>query len=225
MEGGSSPYCLECYIFNDCAKCTVAICDDCFAESPFCPICEITASPAERRRAKSRSAAFAAAISAPALSKEETAAAQAKADAAMTALLLEEDAAAAKKSKGKKKKGKPAMDAASSPAVHQPLPSLPLPLPPPTLPAYLLQPAATPMLPLPSPVLRDAASETLHIGELSLLPRRECAACLRLHTAAQLLVAVPCGHRCLCAPCAADGRKRCPACRGPLQAVVRIYDE
>ncbi len=49
--------------------------------------------------------------------------------------------------------------------------------------------------------------------------------------AGALLLLFPCGHRCICAACAATlqaappAARRCPKCREPLLGVSRVFEE
>ena len=41
------------------------------------------------------------------------------------------------------------------------------------------------------------------------------------------MVVVPCGHKCMCEPCATQLQKQgahCPLCRGPMVRVTRVYE-
>ena len=50
--------------------------------------------------------------------------------------------------------------------------------------------------------------------------REECSICL---DGADLLVLVPCGHKCVCATCRAR-IKQCPICRKTIESTVqRVY--
>jgi hypothetical protein len=51
----------------------------------------------------------------------------------------------------------------------------------------------------------------------------QCVVCM---DAAPTHAAVPCGHQCMCAPCAAAMRvmsMSCPMCRAPVTLAMRIY--
>jgi hypothetical protein len=60
--------------------------------------------------------------------------------------------------------------------------------------------------------------------------QRECCVCLESFSARELRVIVPCGHRIVCADCAAAltagpaERRLCPECRGQVASVLRVYD-
>jgi hypothetical protein len=85
----------------------------------------------------------------------------------------------------------------------------PVPLPPA---APAAPPAAAPAAP-PAPVLRD------------------CCVCLDDVAAEALVALTPCGHRCVCGPCAElllhrePAARRCPKCRAALTGMLRVYDE
>ena len=50
-----------------------------------------------------------------------------------------------------------------------------------------------------------------------------CVVCQERH---QTHCIVPCGHRCLCGPCAKLFQKTaaCPVCRGPVATIIRVFD-
>jgi len=65
-------------------------------------------------------------------------------------------------------------------------------------------------------------------------PKGSRAVCVLCLDADPALACVPCGHVCLCGPCArdfedqfeshqADERRKCPICRNPVQSTMRVY--
>jgi hypothetical protein len=75
-------------------------------------------------------------------------------------------------------------------------------------PAVLLPPPPPPPLPVPA--------------------LKECCVCLEDVAQADLLVLLPCMHRCVCADCAAallaDARP-CPKCRERVERAARVYED
>jgi hypothetical protein len=81
------------------------------------------------------------------------------------------------------------------------------------------EPAPTPAAPL-SPPPPPAAMMPAAMSE--------CCVCLSDMPAAQLLVVVPCGHRCLCPHCweqlEPPTARRCPICNAPAVMAMRVFD-
>ena len=63
----------------------------------------------------------------------------------------------------------------------------------------------------------DAAAQI----ELRIYEDEEEAECLICMDAAKDVVLVPCGHYCLCAPCAQRLDGKCPMCRAPIRQVAQ----
>ena len=62
-------------------------------------------------------------------------------------------------------------------------------------------------------------------------PPTACSVCLDEMPLSALMLIVPCGHRCVCASCAASiaglamvAARRCPICRGQLTLAIRVHD-
>jgi hypothetical protein len=176
------------------------------------------------------------------------AAAVAAADAAMASLLAEEEADRATKAKrkSKKKRGGGAAAAATAyrsaapadahatdaadlvddaaaalAAVHLHETRDPFPTPPAAAGARALSP--TPAA-APSPVVyQPAAAPAVRM--------RECCVCLDDVAASDLLLMMPCGHSCVCAPCAdmlaqrPPPDRRCPKCRNPFTGVTHVFED
>ncbi len=59
----------------------------------------------------------------------------------------------------------------------------------------------------------------------------ECCVCLEARPLQELRLLAPCGHRCVCAPCAAGllaaphAQRKCPKCRVAIVYVTRVYDD
>ncbi len=57
---------------------------------------------------------------------------------------------------------------------------------------------------------------------------RECCICFGELPAADVVALVPCGHRCVCEPCAAallrSNKRLCPYCEVPAASWLRVYD-
>ena len=47
-----------------------------------------------------------------------------------------------------------------------------------------------------------------------------CVVCL---SAKRSFVLLPCGHLCVCAACTPSLKASCPMCRGPIEAVHKVY--
>jgi hypothetical protein len=90
-------------------------------------------------------------------------------------------------------------------------------------------PPAAAALAASAPPRCDAATQTQQVDELP-ASSKECSACMRPLLAAELLAVVPCGHRCVCARCAAvlavaaPLKRKCPACLEPLHGALRVRD-
>jgi hypothetical protein len=59
----------------------------------------------------------------------------------------------------------------------------------------------------------------------------ECCVCLEARPLQELRLLAPCGHRCVCAACAAGllaaphAQRKCPKCRVTIVYVTRVYDD
>jgi hypothetical protein len=86
-----------------------------------------------------------------------------------------------------------------------------------------LETSAPPPAAPPSSTSRAAAlAKVAPAGELSPLDEDDdsCVVCM---DGARIMIAVPCGHRCLCQVCAESLRfKRCPACRGVVGSFTKV---
>jgi hypothetical protein len=106
---------------------------------------------------------------------------------------------------------------------------LPPPLPPLTMPgaASGSVPAEAPYAEQPAAPIAAAPPPQQQQQQPS---ERECCVCLDSFAARELRVLVPCGHRTVCADCAAalltrpQERRVCPECRGHIASVLRVYD-
>ena len=203
-------------------------------------VADANAARAEQLAADERSAAAA------------HAAAVAAADAAMASLLAEEEAErAAKAAPGKRKSKKKRASASTAAttyrgaapadahatdaanvvddaaaalaAVHLHETQDPSPTPPPAAAVRALSPTPAAAA-APSPVVyQPAAAHAVRM--------RECCVCLDDVAASDLLMMMPCGHRCVCAPCAdmltqrPPADQRCPKCRYPFTGVTRVFED
>ena len=99
---------------------------------------------------------------------------------------------------------------------------------PPLLAALFLNPpqplpqAAAPVPPAPPP--EAAAAPPPVVSAI-----RECCVCLADVHVADLLLLLPCAHRCVCAACAAallgGAAPRCPKCREPVSRASRVFED
>ena len=66
------------------------------------------------------------------------------------------------------------------------------------------------------------AARAILLGAMEEPPaeRQECAICFE--DPAQLLVFLPCGHRCVCASCAERIERRCPLCRARVRDRIAV---
>lgn len=182
------------------------------------------------------------------------AASVAAADAAMASLLAEEESgrvakAAPKRKSSKKKRGGGAGGAvtayrgaapadahatdaadvvddaaAALAAVHLQATQDPSPSPPPAAAGARALSPTPPAAAPPSPVVYQAAAAPA-------VRMRECCVCLDDVPASDLLLLLPCAHRCVCAPCAdmlalrPPPDRRCPKCRNPFTGVTRVFED
>jgi hypothetical protein len=63
------------------------------------------------------------------------------------------------------------------------------------------------------------------LSEFRMVIQGECCVCLEKKVLSDLLLLVPCGHRCVCAFHASDiVGKLCPLCRKQVENAIRVYD-
>jgi hypothetical protein len=119
----------------------------------------------------------------------------------------------------------------AAPQAQPPLPAPVLPpLPPlPAAPLAAAAPPPAPLLPLPPLPLPPAAALPPPPPPPLL---RECCICLNDVPAADLLLLLPCGHRCVCPACAdallsapPPAPRRCPKCRKDATGSLRVYED
>jgi hypothetical protein len=95
--------------------------------------------------------------------------------------------------------------------------------------------AAAPLLQPPPPPLSFGAERAFAaaMADTAMLPLARCRACFAELALEQLRMLWPCGHRCVCAACAAallalpadTAARTCPRCSAPVSGAARVFDD